>query len=245
MQETITYRPPYWGFWATLAFGLVIGIVWMTSQGAVLFLMSLLYGLDWRDVELINGDVLAIATIVSAVITILATFIFVWLHKKARLRDYLGFLPISMRTIVIVLAVTVLFMITQEVLSRLLDKNIVPEFMLDAYKTITWLPLLWFAISVAGPVVEEIFFRGFLLQGLRHTFMGDSGAVTLTALLWAVIHVQYGWYEISIIFAMGIVFGYARILTNSIWSPIIMHMVNNFTSTVMLHWYVTSELVQA
>jgi len=242
MQDTDTIRTPYWGFWATLAFGVVISLVWITSQGFTAVIMAKQYGVDFEDIEF-HGDILTFATIVSAVAAISATFFFVWLRKGATLSDYLGFQPISRRTLLIIIAVTVLFMATQEVVSRLLQKDTIPEFMLEAYQTVSWLPLFWFAISIAGPVVEEVFFRGFLLQGLRHSFMGNASAVTLTALLWAIIHVQYEWYEISVVFVMGILFGYAQILTNSIWSPIIMHAVNNFTSTMMLHWYITSGQV--
>lgn len=244
MQVTENSRSPFWGFWTTLAFSLVIAVVWATSQGLTAVVMAKQYDLNFDQIEF-HGDILSFATIVSAVAAILAIFLFVWLRKGASLREYLAFRPVSRKTVLTVLAVTVLFMIVQELLAHLLNKDTVPEFMLKSYATVTWLPVLWFAISVAGPLVEEIFFRGFLLQGLRHTFMGDSGAVTLTALLWAVIHVQYGLYEISIIFLMGVLFGYACILTRSIWSPIIMHVVNNFTSTMMLHWYITSELVPA
>ena len=47
------------------------------------------------------------------------------------------------------------------------------------------------------PVFEELFFRGFLLEGFRRTFLGTTGAVVLTSLLWAVIHTQYDLYYMA------------------------------------------------
>ncbi|MFC2122910.1 CPBP family intramembrane glutamic endopeptidase, partial [Bacteroidota bacterium] len=60
------------------------------------------------------------------------------------------------------------------------------------------------------------------------------GAIFLTALVWALIHVQYGAYEIAIIFIMGIMFGIVRLRTRSLWSTLLMHAFNNFIAMLQL-----------
>ena len=56
----------------------------------------------------------------------------------------------------------------------------------------------------------------------------------LTALIWALIHVQYSAYEIAIIFIMGIMLGIVRLRTGSLWSAILMHAFMNFVATLQL-----------
>jgi membrane protease YdiL (CAAX protease family) len=93
-------------------------------------------------------------------------------------------------------------------------------------------PLLWLSIIVAAPVFEEFFFRGFLIEGLRRGKLGDAGAIVLTSLFWASIHIQYGLYEIGTIFIFGLALGLARIGSRSLWVPVAMHMVANLVATL-------------
>ena len=240
MNNTISGKP-VWGFWATLGFGLLIGIVWVAFQSVAAIVVGKNLGLSVNEIEF-NGLALAVATIVSAIATSILIAVFILIREGASLREYLALKPISRKTLWMALGVMAVFMVAMDVLSRVLQKDIVPDFMVEAYQTAGWLPLLWFAIIVAGPFVEELFFRGFLLEGFRHSFLGNTGAVVLTALLWAVIHVQYGLFEISLIFSMGLLFGYIRLQTGSLWSPIIMHVFNNFVSTIMVSWYLSSQV---
>ena len=75
-------------------------------------------------------------------------------------------------------------------------------------------------------------FRGFLFQGLMCSRLGPTGAVLLTSLLWAVIHLQYGPVEITFIFLLGVVLGCIRLKTGSIWTPFLVHAVSNLIATV-------------
>ncbi|MGE0309216.1 MAG: lysostaphin resistance A-like protein, partial [Acidimicrobiia bacterium] len=49
--------------------------------------------------------------------------------------------------------------------------------------------ILYFIITIAGPVAEELFFRGLLLRSLAR-WLNDIGAVTVSALLFALTHYQ-------------------------------------------------------
>ncbi len=84
------------------------------------------------------------------------------------------------------------------------------------------------AVFVA-PIFEEIFFRGFLLQGLRHYF-GDTWAVLISSLIFAIIHFSVGSFLLLLV--LGIILGVMRIKTNSIWPGIILHALNNLISAV-------------
>ena len=130
------------------------------------------------------------------------------------------------------MAITAAMAVASDTLTWLLGKPIVPEFMADLVRNTSIVPLLWLSIIVAAPVFEELFFRGFLIEGLRRGSLGDAGAIVLTSIIWASIHIQYGLYEIGTIFIFGLALGLARIGCRSLWVPIAMHMAGNLVATL-------------
>jgi hypothetical protein len=89
-----------------------------------------------------------------------------------------------------------------------------------------------FLIIVALPALaEEYFFRGVLQEEFKR-IMGPKGAITLTALLFALIHWQ--WLNFVGLFAFGWLLGYLKERTQSLWYPIVAHFVNNGTVLVAL-----------
>jgi membrane protease YdiL (CAAX protease family) len=122
--------------------------------------------------------------------------------------------------------------ILSEGLTRLIGRPLVPESMFDAYKTAGFVPLLWFALMVAAPLAEEVLFRGFLFEGVLHSRLGAKGAIFLSALWWACIHVQYDCYGIATIFVAGLFLGYVRLKTGSILVTMFLHSLMNLIATV-------------
>ncbi len=74
------------------------------------------------------------------------------------------------------------------------------------------------------PVAEEILFRGYLFDALKK-YLPDVAVVILTALGFSLIHFQ-GLY-VAPIFGFGLVQGWLRLRTGSIWLPVLMHVMNN------------------
>jgi membrane protease YdiL (CAAX protease family) len=135
------------------------------------------------------------------------------------------------------LAITLIFIVLYDSLTISLGKPIVPEFLITAFQTAGFAPLLWFAIIIAAPLFEEIFFRGFLFKGFQHSKIGVKGAVLLTSLIWTAIHLQYSFYELSQIFVLGIIFGIARHKTQSLYTTLAMHSVHNLIATIEVAVY--------
>jgi uncharacterized protein len=92
----------------------------------------------------------------------------------------------------------------------------------DAYLTAI------FAITL-GPLMEELFFRGFLYPVLaRH--IGIFWGIILTALPFALIHaVQYGyaWGAVLVIFLVGVVLTSVRAVTKSVAASFLAHIGYN------------------
>ena len=80
---------------------------------------------------------------------------------------------------------------------------------------------------MVAPIGEETLFRGFLFRGWQRA-PGDAWlAIIATALLWALIHLQYDLYFIAQVFAMGLVLGWLRWVTGSTVLTMLLHGLTN------------------
>jgi len=76
---------------------------------------------------------------------------------------------------------------------------------------------------IAGPLMEEFVFRGFMFRGWSESFLGPIGAIVLTSAVWAMNHIQYNWFGRLEIFGMGLVLGYSRWRSHSTWLTVMVH----------------------
>lgn len=84
------------------------------------------------------------------------------------------------------------------------------------------------ASAVVPALIEEMSLRGIMMQPLRR--YGDGFAIIVTSLTFALMHRTVA--QIPFAFFAGIVLGYACVMTGSIWTSIIIHILNNLVSVV-------------
>ena len=88
-------------------------------------------------------------------------------------------------------------------------------------------PIWFFVVGVIfAPLVEEIFFRGFLFQGFRQRY-GWIAAILISSGIFAAAHLD----PISFIptFVLGAVMAYVYHRSNSVWPGVVLHfLVNGF-----------------
>lgn len=168
----------------------------------------------------------------SVVLSTLWTILFVWGLTRIRTRavaEYLALRWPTARQFGISIAAFLVFMVAQALLSRQLEHSGDVKFMQDlvsSARTANLIPLTVIAILVAAPVGEELAFRGFLYRTLELRFGGVT-AVIVTALGWAVLHIQYSLTAISVIFAGGLLFGAIRRYSGSLYTTMLMHALWN------------------
>ncbi len=90
------------------------------------------------------------------------------------------------------------------------------------------------AIFVA-PIVEEIFFRGFMQPAFIKTF-GPIAGIFLTAMIFAVSHTQYIGFSTAMaaIFTIGLILGLTRYYSKSVMPGMFAHLFNNFYASLAL-----------
>jgi membrane protease YdiL (CAAX protease family) len=235
-----------WGFWTTVGFSAIILALFSALQILIVIVFVSLAKAQHPELDLevyakslsSNGFCIAISEVVSALICIPLTLLFAKLRKGISVKNYIGFREPLRKEWVKWLLVLAAFLFLSDAVSLLLDYTIVPRFMVDVYKTASFLPGLLFAIIIVAPIFEEIFFRGFLFQGIRCSRLGPIGAIGITSVFWAVIHLQYDLSGITTLFALGLLFGIARLKTDSIHLLMVMHSLTGLVATIETVLYV-------
>ena len=91
---------------------------------------------------------------------------------------------------------------------------------------------------LAGPIVEEFLFRGFMFRGWSESFLGPIGAIVLTSALFGMSHAQYDWPDRFWLFLFGLVLCTFRWRTNSTWLTVVVHSTANIFIFLVLGPYV-------
>jgi len=229
-----------WGLTGTLVWTTIIAISFILIQIAVMILFIQFEYTDAAPAEIEgimkeiqnNGLFLSIATIATFLGCSSIIMGIVKLKKGSNIQHYLGLNLVNRTATRYWFLIFIGLMLVSELLTFSLGKPLVPEFVTTLYSSTDSLFLLWIAIVIAAPIFEELFFRGFIITGLSSTFMGPIGAVVLSSVAWAAIHIQYDLYLITTIFVFGLVLGYVRLKTNSVLLTIGLHSFMNLASMI-------------
>lgn len=91
--------------------------------------------------------------------------------------------------------------------------------------------LVFTAIVILAPVIEELFFRGYLFK-LFQDKLGDNPAMILTAILFAAVH--FNIHTFLPILVMGGLMGWARKRSGSIVPSLLIHSMNNLIALLVV-----------
>ena len=79
-------------------------------------------------------------------------------------------------------------------------------------------------LAVAVPIIEELLFRGLILDSLSESY-GSWASIFISSVIFAILHI----HPLSILNAFwgGMIYGYVRMRTNSLWPSIFLHSMWN------------------
>lgn len=98
------------------------------------------------------------------------------------------------------------------------------------FEPLTTYALLAGSVIVA-PFCEELFFRGFVLPGLRHE-LSPAWAILISAALFAVAHADPG--SFIPLFVIGLALAFLRLRSGSTWASMSLHVLNNLVSSIVI-----------
>lgn len=134
-----------------------------------------------------------------------------------------GFRPAAVGMGCGLMTLAMLFNLVYAAILGIFDLQIQPG--IDEIFNNTNLPfVLLFGGAVVAPIVEEIFFRGFVFPGLRTRWNWKTAAAA-SAGLFALAHVIPT--SILPIFILGFIFAFLYQASGSIWPSIFMHVLTN------------------
>ncbi|HSF84696.1 MAG TPA: type II CAAX endopeptidase family protein [Acidimicrobiia bacterium] len=101
-----------------------------------------------------------------------------------------------------------------------------------------------FLVVIVAPLVEELIFRGMLLSRLRRS-MGKWGAVTMSAAVFAAIHLidPNAVFAVPGLFLIGLALGWAALRYGNLSVPIFLHAGVNLTGAIVLLY--SDELLES
>ena len=241
-------KQPPWGFWATIGLSVVVYLAFVVISVLVVIASGAAFmaanpGADIEEfltTAAASGFVAFLGIALAAPLCASLALLFIRLKATLSVKEYLGLVPVSAKTTLTWFAFLALLLIGSDLLTYSLDRPVAPEIMVELYRTSRFVALSWFAIIIAEPIFEEVLFRGFMFRGIQASALGNSGAILITAAVWAVIHIQYDGYLMATTFVLGILFGAARAVTGSLYLTIAMHVVTNLIATIGLHLFAGS-----
>ncbi len=146
--------------------------------------------------------------------------------------EYLGFRRVGWPKVLFWVLVTFLCGLGFNVAAPHLGVDATPEFMVRVAESTQYPVLMVLGIVVGAPLVEEFVFRGVVFRGWAASGMGPWLTIALTSLMWTALHVQYDVVVLAWLFLLGLLIGYVRHRTGSIWGPLVMHAFNNALASV-------------
>jgi hypothetical protein len=227
-----------WKFWGTALWGLFIFAAMFVGQ-----VVPMLAIVVWRAgkidlAEAVNvagdGRALALTVIGGLPAVLLAIWLPVHLSRTP-FKEYLALRWTSWQNVVIGIAAMIFVVEGWDLLSKATGHEVTAGFMGDIMKSVMSDGLLWLAVlafAVVAPLTEELLARGFLYRGWSESFLRVPGAIVLSSLVWTAMHVQYDLFFLGEVFSIGIVLGYVRYRSQSIWLTTLLHGLNNVAAVI-------------
>lgn len=241
-SEPSAPRSP-WGFWATVGLSLLAMGVMVGAQAAVAVVFAVVlaaqhqakHGQPIPTGELMttlvgNPLMLALAVLVSVPAVLVVLWGMIRLRRGPTLVDYLGLRGFPGRQFFIWGASLAAVVLAGGGLMSWLGDDSGSKFISALLTKGQSIPLLIVALVVGAPLVEEALFRGFMYRGMTTARWAPLGAILIPNVLWALLHVQYRWPTILVLFAMGLVLGAARHFSRSTMLPFTLHLLSNSAS---------------
>ncbi len=241
--EAIAPKSGPYGSGMTLLWMVIIGFFYLVTQTVALLMYAISTGWDLSEAESVEllsyqGDCVSLVTILSGAVTLPLILLAIKLRRNGPgFASYLSFRAIRWKSLLMWVGILILWIGIMS-LSGWVFQVPVPDFMSVAASTARYPALLLLAVGLVAPIIEELYFRGFLYAGWERSWLGPHGTIVLSSLMFALIHVQYGPYLIGTIFFTGMLFGYSRKLTGNLWIPVLLHALMNLVASIQTWIYV-------
>ena len=226
-----------WSFWKSWIVSLTFCFVWFAVTSIVIILLFVVLAI----MGLSESFSMHLSISFSYLIAIPLTLLF--MNVEGQLSGLSGKLSIDSSRQALILLLGIPILVTIVDLIVVMGYGIgyelafgVPELSTDI--GVGWgsgpvaLGLVVISTIIIAPIAEELMFRGYLLDSIRKVH-GDWIAVVISAMIFGLVHLEP--YTIGMAAIGGLIYGYVRIRTGSLWPSIIGHMMWNGVALVVTY----------
>ena len=220
-------------FWRVVRYPLLYGAMLVLVQGVLIAILDAGGADNPIPAEDRLDDMLVI--LISALLTL--PLIWKFLHKKWKAE---GFWTRKQLTPALIAAYTLLGLAFNLLVNGLIYPSVDLAVtdnpaLLDLLYQVSNPVIFFIATNLAAPLIEEVIFRGIVLERLRKTKMNIWMALIIQALIFSAFHT--GGVQITYTFFLGIILGLVYLWSGSVWAAIIVHFVFNVMSDVLAAFF--------
>ena len=195
----------------------------------ILLLALLNMGLLFIALQSSQTELVESAALILVQLAFLLPLVLIFVWRRIPLR-YLGFGGFDWNTLGLgcgLLIASYIFIILHNLILMALGVDTQGEAIFRFFDSLDSPVWFFFVGAVLAPIVEEIFFRGFVFQGFRQRY-GWVSAMLLSSIVFAVAHLDL--VALLPTFILGCVLAYLFQRSNSVWPSVILHfLVNAFS----------------
>jgi uncharacterized protein len=207
--------------------GIGVGIVAVIVASGI---VAIPFALAGAGVD--SGGFIIVGTIVQDLMMIAAAYFVTADLGRPTARTF-GLRPFKSSAFGWIFAALVAYLVLTSIYTVLVDppSEQLPSGLEDADQNVLLAVATGMLLIVVAPLAEEVFFRGFLYQAFRNSFGVLPGAL-LSALIFGAIHLEF--FKLVQLAILGVILALLFEKTRSLWSPIILHAVNNTLAYIYL-----------
>jgi len=231
-QKSVGASDKTWVSWLIILVFLIVWWVALIIAATVVFLAIYLVGIS-------EGLAISVSGLLAYIILIPITLLFIHVDGSLdRIRDMLKF-GSTKRVLILLLGIPIVVTIIDFVLTIVYGIAWIGIFGEPSTNTdlgTNWesstvdIALLFLSVAIVTPIVEELMFRGYILDAINRKH-GDWTAIIWSSILFGLIHLDP--FVAGQAFMGGIIYGWIRVRTGSLLPSIAGHMMWNMLALML------------
>ena len=235
-QKSIGASDKTWVSWLIVLTFLMVWWVFLLIGSTAIFLTLYLVGIS-------EGLSLSVSGLLVNIILIPITLLFIYVDGSLyRIKEMLRFGSVK-RTLILILAIPIAVTIFGWILNiiyTVLWFGIFGEPSINTDMGTYWesssidIALLFLSVAIVTPIVEELMFRGYILDAINRKH-SEWTAIIWSSILFGLLHLLGGVFYAGSALIGGLIYGWIRVRTGSLLTPIACHMIWNMLALVVTY----------
>ncbi|SVB90802.1 uncharacterized protein METZ01_LOCUS243656 [marine metagenome] len=233
-QKSIGASDKTWVSWLIILSFLIVWWLALMIAVSVIFLAIYFVGIS-------GGLAISVSGLLAYIILIPLTLLFIHVDGSLdRIKEMLRFGSVK-RTLILILAIPILVTIIDFILTVVYGfawLGIFGEPSTNTDLGTSWesgsvdIALLFLSVAIVTPIVEELMFRGYILDAINRKH-SDWTAIIWSSILFGLIHIDP--FVGGQAFMGGIIYGWIRVRTGSLLPSIAGHMMWNMLALMLTY----------